>query len=173
MQRIALLTIAAVLIACSSVHAAEFKLGIVDVQEVLKKSEAGQAAMKEMKDKFNDMREDLEKRKAEIENLRKEMEKQNLVLSLEAKQDKELELKRKARDFQDQVQIFQRRMQSEQDKATKPIVESLGNILKDYGKKHGYTMILEKRAPGLYYADDAAEITNEVLVELNKQLRAK
>ncbi|EGJ51073.1 OmpH family outer membrane protein [Desulfocurvibacter africanus] len=150
---------------------AEVKIGIVNIQDVLEKSEPGQSVMAEFQGKADEVKKELEKRKNELEKLRGEMEKQSLVLSQDAKQDKELEFKRKVRDYQDYVQVTQRNLQVENDKLSKPIMETLGEVLKDFGKKNKFTMIVDVKTPGVVYTDEANDVTKQVILELNKAWR--
>lgn len=173
MQRIIFLTLALLLLTVGNASAADLKFGVVNLQEVLKKSEPGLSAQEAMKEKLMDVQGDLEKRKKEIEDLRSEMEKQNLVLTLEAKQDKELEFKRKVRDYQDMLEVYRRRVGMEQSKLTKPIEEVLIEVLKEYGSKNKFTMLFDKGGNGMLYADDALDVTNDIILELNKAWRAK
>lgn len=152
---------------------AEVKIGIIDAQEVLEKSEPGQTVMSEFKGKAEGVKKELERRKDEIEKLREEMEKQSLVLSQDAKQDKELEFKRKVRDYQDYVQVTQRNLQVENDRLSKPVLEILHKVLKEYGKKNKFTLIVDAKTPGVVYADEASDVTKQVILELNKAWRER
>jgi len=152
---------------------AEIKIGVIDVQEVLEKSEPGQTVMAEFKAKADDIRKELEKRKSDIEKLREEMEKQSLVLSQDAKQDKELEYKRRVRDYQDYVQVTQRTLQTENDRLSRPVMEMLGGVLKDYGQRNKYTLIVDSKAPGLVYTNEGNDVTKQVILELNKAWRER
>ena len=152
---------------------AEVKIGIIDVQAVLEKSEPGQTVMSEFKVKAEEVKKELEKRKGEIEKLREEMEKQSLVLSQDAKQDKELEFKRKVRDYQDYMQVTQRNLQVENDRLSKPVLEILHEVLKTYGKQNKFTLIIDSKTPGVVYVDEANEVTKQVILELNKAWRER
>lgn len=174
MKWIIALTMCACLLGSSVALAqAEVKIGIVSVQEVLEKSEPGQSVMAEFKAKADEVKKELEKRKNELEKLRGEMEKQSLVLSQDAKQDKELEFKRKVRDYQDYVQVTQRNLQIENDKLSKPVMETLVEVLKDYGRKNKFTMIVDGKAPGVVYTDEGSDVTKQVILELNKAWRER
>lgn len=98
--------------------------------------------------------------------------KQALVLSLEAKQDKELEFKRKVRDYQDLAQATQRKMQIEEKKVATPVIDLLKKVVTDYGKKNGYTAIFDKKTSGFLYVNDSVDITNQLLLEMNRAYRA-
>ncbi len=152
----------------TSLALAETKIGVVDMQKVLSQSEPGQQALKQLKQSTKGMREDIEKQKKELQTLREELQKQSLVLSQEAKQDKELEFRKKVRDYQDTVQAYQRKLKLEEQKLSKPIIQLLAKVIKDYAKKHGYTAIWDMRASGLLFATEKVDITNEIMAELNK-----
>ena len=148
--------------------AQDIKLGVVDLQAVMEKSEPGQKAIKQLQSEFEEMKSELDKKKAAIDKLRQEMQKQSLVLSQEAQLDKETEYKQKVRDFQDLYQNYQRKMQLKEQKLREPIIQKLVGIIKDYGKDNGYTLIMDKKNSGVVYNSDAIEITKPVISKLNR-----
>ncbi len=150
-----------------SVYAADLKFGYINLKEVISKSEPGQKAMKELKQKFEGMKKDLDKQKKEIDELQASLRKQSLVLSQDAKMDKELEFKRKVRDFQDVYQNYQMRMKQDEQRLSAPILQQLVTIIKNYGKKHKYTMVFDSNSSGLLYADDATNLSGKIIKELN------
>ena len=93
-------------------------------QEMLREinTTASKALTAEVSQAAVEMKAELDKRKAVIEKLRDALQKQGLVLSQEAKLDKELEYKRKVRDFQDLLQSFQRKTKAEEARLTQPII---------------------------------------------------
>ena len=151
--------------------AAEIKIGVVDILEVIQRSEAGRKAFDSLSSEFKDMKDELDKQQKGIEALREELQKQSLVLSQEAKADKELEFKRKLRDFQDMYQTYQRKMQVKEQEYREPIVTQIFELLQGYGKEHGFTMIMDKKNSGLTYIADGLEITEDVILEFNKHWR--
>ncbi|HCO11762.1 MAG TPA: molecular chaperone Skp [Desulfonauticus sp.] len=152
----------------TSLALAETKIGVVDMQKVLSQSEPGQQALKQLKESTKGMQEDIEKQKKELQTLREELQKQSLVLSQEAKQDKELEFRKKVRDYQDTVQAYQRKLKLEEQKLSEPIIQVLAQVIKEYAQKNNYTAIWDMRASGLLFATEKVDITNEIMAELNK-----
>ena len=163
-----------VLLLATAAWAAEpIKVGIVDMEKIVRTSEPGQAALNKLKDQFKDLKENLDKQKAEIDKMREDMEKQSLVLSQEAKMDKQTQFKRKVRDFQDNVGNYQRKMKIEEDKLSKPVLELIVQVVQEYGKKNGYGLLMDGRGAGVVYVSEAVNVTDLVLVEVNKAARAK
>lgn len=167
MRRIAI-TLVLVLFAMVNVaHAADAKVGVVDMDKIFRNSESGKKALKELEDKFKPMQSDLESKKNELDKLREDFQKQGVAMSADARSKKEAELQKRARDFQDLLQNSQRTMKGEEDRLAKPIIESVFRLIKEYGKKNKYTMIIERNA-GLLYFDETVDLTQTIISELNK-----
>ena len=156
-----------------AVSAAEAKIGVINIQFLMENSDPGRQAMTELRGKVQSMKANVEKQKKEITKLQEEMKKQSLVLSQEAKQDREIEFKRKVRDFQDMTRDYDRTMRTEQERLTKPIFELAIEVIQEFGKRHKYTMMMDSRTSGLVYASEDMDVTKEVVVELNRAWRDK
>lgn len=147
---------------------AELKVGIVEMQTIISDSVPGAQAMEELRGRFEDMKGELDVQNESITKMRDDLQRQGMVLSQEAKQDKELEYRRKVRDFQDQYQAFQRKMQAEEERLSEPILEVLLEVIEKYGQDNGFSMIIDGAGAGLVYADDALIITDQVIEALNQ-----
>ncbi len=152
---------------------AQVKVGILDMQAIIAESVPGQQAMNELRTRFESMKGELDVQNETITKLRDELQRQSMVLSQEAQQDKELEYRRKVRDFQDQFQAFQAKMKTEEDRLSEPILELLIDVINTYGKQNKFTMIIDGNASGLVYADDTVVITDALKEELNKAWQAR
>lgn len=168
------LAISLLFILCLAVTAnAETKIGIVDMKAVIAKSEPGVKAMDQLKTQFKDMKDNLDAQKKSLDALKDELQKQSMMLSQEAKIDKEDQYKRKVRDFQDMGQNYQRKLQQAEQNLSKPIIDKLLQVVEEYGKKNGFSVILDKQGSGVVYAQDSVDVTNAIIAELNKAMRGK
>jgi outer membrane protein len=90
-----------------------------------------------------------------------DLEKQAPVLSEQAKREKGELLQNKVRDIrrlaEDANRDFQKKLQEAEAKMTQDIVQ----VVNEYGKDQGYTIILERSM--LPYASTAADITNDII----------
>ena len=165
-------TILVLLLLCFTASSAfaEGKIGFVNVPAVIAKCEAGKRAMNELKSKFQSMKEKLDAKKKELDSMKEELQKQAMMLSQEAKLDKETQFKRKVRDFQDMGQGYQAQLQQEEQKLSKPIMEKLVQVIQDYGKRNGYTAILDKQGSGVTYVAPDADLTETIIAEMNKAM---
>jgi len=129
--------------------------------------------MEQLKTQFKDMKDNLDAQKKGLDTLKDELQKQSMMLSQEAKLDKETQYKRKVRDFQDMGQSYQRKLQQAEQNLSKPIIDKLLEVIESYGKKNGYTAIFDKQASGVIYGQESVDLTNAIMAELNKAMRGK
>ncbi len=173
MQRVMMTALSLFVLLAGPALAADLKIAVVDLQEVLEKSDPGQKAISQLQDDFKGMKEELDEKKSTVDELRQQIQKQSLVLSQEAKIDKETEYKQKVRDFQSLYQSYQKKMKLKEQKLRQPIIEELVKVIRDYGQRNNYTMVMDKKNSGVVYNADSIEITNKIIVELNKAWRKK
>lgn len=168
-----ILSIILLFLCVASTASADTKIGIVDMKAVIAQSESGMKAMEQLKTQFKDMKDNLDAQKKSLDTLKDELQKQSMMLSQEAKMDKEDQYKRKIRDFQDMGQNYQRKLQQAEQDLSKPIIDKLVQIIDDYGKKNGFDIILDAPSSGVIFAQDNVDVTNAIIAELNKAMRGK
>jgi len=92
---------------------------------------------------------------------------------------KELELKQellgnKQQQINNYQQAIQKQIQEEDQKATQTVINDINDYVKDYGKKQGYQIIFGASGSGnIMYADDSADLTDEVLEGLNAEFNGE
>jgi outer membrane protein len=153
-------------------EAAGTRIGYVDVQRVLVRSMAGVAAREVLEREKATMQKDVDARRSEVEKLREELEKKGLVLSAEARREKEEILQRKVRDLRRLAEDLEKELQRKEQQATQRILQELTGVIERMGKERGFLMILEKRSAGVIYGDADGDMTEEV-IKLYDQEKAK
>jgi outer membrane protein len=148
------------------------KVGFVDVQKVLVRSVAGVAAREQLEREKAAMQKDVDTRRADVEKLREELEKKGLVLSADAKREKDETLQRKVRDLRRLVDDFQKELERKEQALTQRILQDLTGVIERVGKDHGFLMILEKRGASVIYGDAEADLTEEI-IKIYDQEKAK
>lgn len=171
MRKIGLLLLVFIMVSGSAL--ASGKIAYVEVQRVLETSEPGKKALDQLTKRFEDMRAELDRERGNVEKMREELQKQSLVLSQDAQEDLEAELRTKVREFQEMFQAYQARMQQEEQELSEPIIDILFDVINEYGQKNEYAAIFDAQGSGLIYADEALNITDKVIEELNKAWAAK
>jgi outer membrane protein len=153
--------------------AASTRIGYVDVQRVIVRSVAGVAAREQLERDKVTMQKDVDNRKVEVDKLREEMDKKGLVLSAEARREKEETLQRKVRDLRRRLaEDLEKELQRKEQQATQKILGELTGIIEKMGKERGFLLIVERRSGGVIYGDPEGDVTDEV-IKLYDQEKAK
>ena len=158
---------------CVTVVAAEtgaLKVGVMNVQKVLVQSAAGQKAKEKFEKKGKELEAEFSGEQAAIVEMQKEIEKKGSVWSKDKKDEMVLEFNKKRRDLQTKSEDARQEMKKLQDKELEPILKALETIVDDFGKNNGYSVILDSKN-GVIYFDDALDVSDALIVELNKVLK--
>ena len=161
-----------VLFSVSSVWASGGKMGVINMKTVMEQSDAAKEAAANLEKKFESKEKELKAKEADLQQMMKDIEAQNMVLSQEAKQNKQIDFKRKYEDFMRLRETVKREVQEERMVQLKPVLDVLGEVVETYGKKNNFSIIFDRLGVGVLYADQAIDITEEVIVELNRAWRA-
>lgn len=154
---------------CGNVFAAPVKIGVVDMDKFRKQSTSFQKTFTIMKKKADDMQAKLNQEKAALDKMEQDFEKQKLMLSLDAQEDKQLALEKKKRYYKYLYEDFSFEMKAAEVETQKRIGRVLNQIVRKIGEKEGYTLIIEKRVPGLIYYNEAVDITDKVVQTYDKE----
>jgi len=155
---------------CSSVQAADFKVGIMDIQKVLVGSDSGIAAKKRFEEKKVELEATFQKEQESLKALQQDIEKKGTVWSKEKKDEKVLEFNKMRRDLQTKSEDFRMEMKRMQDKELEPIIKALEKVVDDFGEKNGYALILDSKSGVIFY-DKAYDISDSIIEELNKAMK--
>lgn len=147
------------------------KIGLVDFQKVLDNSNAGKAAQAEINRKGETMEAEIKRMGKEVETLKDNLEREALVMSREAREEKERELRIKVSDLRAiQNKHLQTFKETERDLVQK-IQKEVVDLVREIGAKEGYQLILEKRESGVVYYLNAMDITDKIIDAYNKKSR--
>jgi len=147
----------------ATVHAEAVKIGYVDLQRALNESEAGKKAREEFKVQVDKAQSGLKKQKDDLENLREQLEKKQLVMKEEERHNLEKDLARKGRDFERAYKDSQAELQAKDNELTAGILRDLQQVIKEYGDKEGYTLILENSSNAVLYGAKDADLTDQII----------
>jgi outer membrane protein len=169
-MKIVLVSMFFVLFAFVNLQAADAsKIGLVDFQKILDNSTAGKAAQAEINKKGEAMESEIKKMGEEVESLKNNLEREALVMSREAREEKERELRTKIGDFRDlQARHVQTFKEAERELVQKIQVEVM-DLLKEIGAKGNYQLILERRESGSLYFLDSMDLTDQIIEAYNKK----
>lgn len=139
------------------------KIGVVDVQRILKESQAGKQAAKLMRQKQDERSDALKQLQQEIVRLQKYLESIELVEDKTDRDQKKLELSIKLDQFKEADKAYANQLKEINAKQTEEIKKDVYDVIDKIGKKGGYLLILEKG--DTVYAPTTTDITGKVVEE--------
>lgn len=165
MKRISLLFLSFSLLFCLQTHtvwAEDVKIGVLNMQKLQQNSVRFQQIREGLKKRFNALQMKLDGERAQIAKIEEELRKQSMMLSLDAKEDKEMELGKRTRHYKYMYGEVTQEMKDAEFEATRKVGKEIEKIVEKMSQKEGYTIILEAGIMGLVYYDDAIDITSQV-----------
>ena len=143
------------------------KIGSVDIQKVLSQSDAGKDAKDQLMQKASKYEAEKAAKEAELLKLKGELESQGTALLNEAARGA------KDRDYQKGMKDYQRFLKDAQDdlqlknaEYTNKILDEIGKVVQEFGRKSGYTAIFSRET--MVYVDPTADVTDAVLKAFNE-----
>ncbi|MDY7034492.1 MAG: OmpH family outer membrane protein [Thermodesulfobacteriota bacterium] len=144
-------------------------IAYVDLQKALNMCVAGQNARANFSEKVNKTREVIEKRQEELKQFKESIEKQSILLSEDAKKEKQRDYEKEVREYQRLLKDSQEELKREEAEMTKRIIGELRKVVQILGKEGNYTVILEKSTSGILYAADAIDLTDKIIKTHNEE----
>lgn len=169
MKKICLFSLCLLICLPGLVFAQDVKIGVVNLQKVLEKSDPGQKALKKLEGEYEKMKSELDSKKQAIDKMRQKIQEESMILNQEAKSNKRSELNKKMRNFQTLYQRYNQKIRKKEQELKQPIIKKIVDIIDKYGKNNNYTLILDKQNSGVVYNLESLEITEEILTRLNKK----
>ncbi|MCF8129580.1 MAG: OmpH family outer membrane protein [Deltaproteobacteria bacterium] len=148
--------------------AGDVKIGVLDMKRLQQHSTNFQRIKGELKKKYNAFQKKLDAERQQIDKLEKDLQKQAMMLSLDAKENKEMELGKLTRHYKYMVGEVTQEMKDAEFEATRKVGREIEKVVEKIAKKEGYTLILEQGTMGLVYYDDAIDITAQVIKGYDK-----
>ena len=144
------------------------KIGVVDIQEVQQKSLAFAKEEAKLQKEIEGMQKRLTDEQNTLAKLEEDYQKQSMMLSLDAQEDRKLELESTARHLNFLREDLAAKARHLETVAATRLLNELSGVVREIGLKEGYTVILQKRGGGLLYNDGAIDITAKVISAYDK-----
>lgn len=153
--------------AATTAAAPAAKIGVVDMQAVATQSDPAKAAKKQMESKYGKEREALEK---QGETLKKKAE---ALKDPKASEEKKLEFIRLKQELDQKTRNFLRKVEQEEIKLRQDMVTLVFNATYEVAQRKGFNFVVDITAGGVLYADKSMDLTQDVLLEVNKLYKSK
>ncbi len=160
-----LLLVGIALIFCSQGQAIgedRVKIAVLDMQRLQQRSSSFQKVKERLKKRFDTLKSKLKEEEDKILKLEQELRRQSMMLSLDAKEDKQRELEKKKRHYKYIYGEVTQEMKDAELDATRKVGREIEKVVEKIAKAEGYTIIFEQGAVGLIYYNNAIDITDRV-----------
>ena len=166
MQRLGIVLLAVILVGSlmTTASAAELKIGVVDLQKAMELSEAGQKAKAMFQKKVDRVQADLKAKQDELALLKEELDRQSVLLSDEARMEKQSSYQLGLKDFKRLYEDAQEELRREDAKLSEKILKDLQAVIEDYGEKNKFDLIMEKTQSGLLHRASKLDITSAIIL---------
>jgi outer membrane protein len=157
----------------AAASAMELKIGVVDLQKAMELSEAGQKAKAVFQKKVDRVQSDLKAKQDELALLKEEIDRQSVLLSDEARMEKQSAYQTGLKDFKRLYEDAQEELRMEDAKLSEKILKDLQAVIEEYGEKEKYDLIMEKNQSGLLHRDSSLDITNKIILLYDDSKKGK
>lgn len=149
------------------------RIAVIDTEKILLASQAGKKAVAELKKLQEQKEAEIRTKGEEIKALQDKASNGKLALA----DDKIAELQKQIEDKVIALRRLQddsnRELNKRKDDLLGSIDEKVMPVINQAGRDMGYTLIFRKFESGLIYADDALDITNQIIQRLDAAAQGK
>lgn len=168
MKRSSLLVgLVAIVLAAAMPAAAQVKVAVIDVQRVVTESDPGKQALQKLQGLQEAKIDEGRAMQQELSTMQEQLSKQRFTLS----EERIAELSKQIEDKGIALQRFQDDAERELDEARRRELGGLEGriipVINQIGAENGYTLIFNKFQSGLVFADEAVDITDDVIRRFN------
>lgn len=159
----------------SPVFADGLKIGFVNAQEVLEKSQGGKQIQEKMEEFVSSRQKIIDLEEKELRELETELKEQLDLLSPEAKRTRSEEFQRKLLTYQQKARNLNNEVQSKKVESLKSFNRKMEVVVEAISEKEGFDFVLDTGHEGgvVLYAKSRHDITAKVIVALDEATAKK
>jgi outer membrane protein len=153
------------------------KVATISIQKILGSSKSALEAQNFLQAEVDKFQTKFKAEEEVLTAMKNEIEKKGSAWSDEIRAEKEREYQKKLRDYGMKTEDAKLEMQQLEKRYMEPILKQLNDVIAEFGKKNGYSMIFEntqkglRNRTGLLYADETLDVSDQVQKELDARLK--
>lgn len=147
------------LVGCTQALAADFRVGIVNTERILRESSSATQAEKKIEKEFSGRNQEIKKIVKQVKDIQTLMEKEGLTLSDAKKRDKERELANLNMNLQRMQRGFSEDLNLRKNEEMSIVLEEANKAIQALAEKEKYDLILQEAV----YRNPKIDITEKVL----------
>ena len=143
------------------------KIGYIDLSRSFDEYQKTKDLDKELENKGDMKQQEREKLVQDVRTMRGELE----LMNKNSREKKEADIEAKIKSLQEFDQEAKTDLTKDRDNMVKDILKEMSDVIKEYGAKNGYSIIVNDRV--LLYGDSAMDLTNEIIKILNDKYKTE
>src|SRR5574341_261636 len=159
--------IAGILGLSGTARAEGLKVAVIDVNKILNESDAGVAAKKKMKERYQELKKKIDAVQDEARKMKEDLDKQKILLGKEKLKEREESLTTKVAELRQLTQEAEKEMQTRQADLTRDVVKMVEAEVDKVVAQEKIDLLIEKSA-GVIHFNPAMDITSKVQELVNK-----
>ena len=163
MKKSFLLLAASAILTCQTSFA---KIAVVDMDEVIQKSQGFTTATKQLEQKYAKDNQTLEKSLADMKVMQEKIKSSEKVVNADQLQKQKDALELKQKEFMTAQAEVTTKINQAYEKAMTEVISSIKEKIKQYAEQNSFEMVVFKQAVPYYSPSD--DITTQVIANLNK-----
>jgi len=163
------------ILAISLISCTQTKIAYVDVEEIMKEYKGTKDTEATMKVKSEKLKAELDSLVIGWETKAREYQQKAPKMSAKNRAEREQVLMQEQQAIGQRQQTVQQQVQTEGQESLKTLSKEINDFVKNYAKEKGYNFVLGTSGDSgtVMYGEEKADITDDVLVQLNKSYKAK
>lgn len=141
--------------------AADVKIGIIDVQRIIRESKVVQEHRANLSREIEKKRKILAEREEAIKTMDDELKKEKMTP--QTRREKSQKLAKEVKELKRLREDFEEESREKEAELTVIVLNEISEIIRKIASDGKYTIILEKGQGGVVYATDKIDITSEVI----------
>jgi len=163
------LLIAASVLCNGQAGAADTKIAVIDMKQVLSTSTAGKRAEGIIKQKMDSLQASFKNEENDLIAMQKEMEKKGSAWSDSVKKEKATAFQKKRQELAAKQDEANQELKKLREQHVNPILKKLEEVVSKVAADSGYAVVLPRNV--VLYATESIDISNAVITELNKAMK--
>ena len=145
---------------------AGLKIGYINSSAIVAESSAALAAQEQFQREMVPLESELQALETEIGELMNRYQAQQVTLSPDVRRNRQDQIVQKQQQYQTRMGEIEAEAARRQQELVAPIMERINGIIQEIRREGSYTFIFDVSAGGLIAADEALDLTEEVIQRL-------
>jgi outer membrane protein len=148
-------------------YAADSKIGFINLQEIMKNTNAGKKAGEEFKKLYDKKHEEIAAAENDLKRLKDELDKQGSIMTETARQEKGTTYQRKLRDYQLLIEDSNKEMKERDEEIARKPIPQIIKVVRKIAEKEKYTLVIDVASMPLPYYAKENDFSKKVIEEVN------